>query len=118
MKSKYDLIIVQPIISSYRVPYFRKISQHWKTLFLSSDLNAKEGFGTTEVTDFFHKKTVTYYFFNKKLNYQKGVLTNILKFRPVRLYIGADSRAIAYWLSLILCKYFRNKSILPWTGSI
>ncbi len=103
MKSKYDLIIVQPIISSYRVPYFRKISQHWKTLFLSSDLNVEEGFGTSEVTDFFHNKTVTYHFFNKKLNYQKGVLTNILKFRPVRLYIGADSRAIAYWLSLILC---------------
>lgn len=104
MKKKYELIMVQSTISSYRLPYFKKISIKWPTLFLSSEISTSKGFEKSDLSELKHSTTRIYSLFGGKLNYQNGVLLNLIRYRPRMLYIGADARALTYWLSLILAR--------------
>lgn len=106
MKNKYGMLVVQPIISSYRLPYFKKIASRWDTLFLASDSNKLTGFADITTKDLSFIKTTTLSFWDGKLNYQKGVLSNMIKYQPKKLYIGADARSLSYWLVLVVAKIF------------
>lgn len=101
MFKKYDLLVVQPILSSYRMPYFRKIALHWNTLFLSGEIGTSTGFKSSDTNKLHHIITKQYSLFNK-IHYQTNVLTSIIRYYPKKLYIGADARNFTYWATLLL----------------
>lgn len=98
------LLIIQPLLASYRFSFFNELSQYFENATIMADLKTKEGFNTSFKSlsaEIIHAPILGS---RTKFYYQKGLLKQIIKHRPASIFIAADFRAISFWLTLVLSK--------------
>lgn len=98
-----NLLIVQPIIPTYRKSFFLDLSKQFgKTVVISSE-QKHSGFETVNIANVMHKHSNT--IGNKKiLYYQTGIIYFLLSNKLDSIFIAADFRALHYWLVLLVAK--------------
>jgi len=97
------LVVIQPILTSYRQPFFNELSEHFKTVNVYADLNVGEGF-KSDISGNFNSIHTEVLGNRKTVYYQRGIIFDILKSRPSTIFITADFRALHFWLILIISK--------------
>lgn len=106
---KTELIIAQPLLAPYRLPVFRKLAQAYKTKIICSPTNDKDGFGCAEANGL----QVEYHpvlNLGPHLHYQKGLVSALLRYRPMHFLVAANPRNLAVWLSLVICRLLGVRS--------
>lgn len=105
------LIVVQPILASYRKDFFNEISKHFDKTIIFANLQTSNGF-QSNVNGDFQKVHAPILGKREKIYYQRGIIKNIIKNKPIAIYLTADFRAIHYYLILLLSKVL-NIPIFP-----
>ncbi len=103
MINNKKLVIIQPLLVSYRKDFFNEISEYFDKVIIFANLRASNGF-KSEVQGNFEKFHTEILGKRKKLYFQKGIVFSIIKDRPTAIYLTADFRAIHYYLLLLLAK--------------
>jgi glycosyltransferase involved in cell wall biosynthesis len=105
-KNMKKLLIIQPLIASYRKDFFNDISKYFNKTVIFANLNTSNGF-KSDVEGDFEKIDTPILGKREKMYYQKGIITSILKDRPTIIYLTADFRAVHYYLILLLAKLLK-----------
>lgn len=106
MKKGSYLLIVQPLIASYRKDFFDELSTHFDEVDIYSNINVDNGF-KKNVQGKFNSIHTPIIGKRGKIYYQAGIISAIIKNRPAAIYITADFRAIHYFLILLIAKILR-----------
>ena len=105
------LIIIQPILTSYRKKLFNDLSNHFDKVNIYSIQNSGNGF-QKNIRGKFNSIHTPLIGKREKIYYQSGILKSILKNKPTAIYLTADFRAIHYFLVLLIAKIL-NIPIFP-----
>jgi len=100
------ILIVQPVLTSYRKVFFDALSSSFQLVEVYADLNPGEGF-KLGVEGLFKKKHTPVIGNRKKIYYQVGIIKAVLKNKPSAIFITADFRAVHFWLILILANVLK-----------
>lgn len=106
-----NLLIVQPLIASYRKDFFNEISKYFDKTIIFANLQTSNGF-QSNVNGDFQKVHTPILGKREKIYYQRGIIKNIIKNKPIAIYLTADFRAIHYYLILLLSKIL-NIPVFP-----
>ncbi len=101
------ITIVQPLITSYRIPVYEDLSTKVDLTLLSSSADPKRGFGQFQVKDkgFRHKLLRTFRPFGEKVFlYQAGIAHHVLMERPDAVIVFANLRYLSFWTTVVLCR--------------
>ena len=99
--------LVQPLIASYRIPYYEDLAARTDLTLLSSSADPRQGFGEFEVKGrgWRHKLLKTYRPFGEKVFlYQAGIARHVLTERPDAVIIFANLRYLSFWTTALLCR--------------
>jgi len=108
--SKPLLMLVQPVITAYRIPEFEALAEEWLIDIYSDAPDAKQGFGGLQPDSKkfrYLRHTPTRALLGGRLNFQSGLVTGLLRSRPDAVFITANIRALSYWLLLIVAFFLR-----------
>jgi len=97
------LLIIQPILVSYRKPFFNDLAEYFQKVVVYADLNPGEGF-KSDVDGNFDTIHTPLIGDRKKVYYQKGIISSIFKNKPSVIFMTADFRALHFWLILVISK--------------
>jgi len=104
--SNKKLLIIQPILTSYREKLFDDLSKNFDKINIYSIKNNGNGF-KGNVTGKFNSIHTPFIGNRTKIYYQKGIILSIIKNKPTGIFLTADFRAIHYFLILIIAKIFK-----------
>jgi glycosyltransferase involved in cell wall biosynthesis len=107
MCEKKDMLIIQPVLTGYRITFFNELLMHFDSAVVMTNLQAKEGFQTSFEGLFTRNIHSPVFGKRTKFYYQQGVIKYILKNKPSFVFITADFRALHFWLSLIISKVLK-----------
>lgn len=111
MKSR--LVIVQPVMTSYRYDYFQDLAREFDTTFYAGE-GGSAGFGS--YSDGLNVKSAEVYeMLSGKVLWQSGVMKALIK-RPNAVFMNSNPRNIAMWLCLILSRFLRIPMIVHGQG--
>ena len=98
---KSNLIVVQPVLASYRKTFLVDLNRYFSSVRVYANLKVGNGFKSDVVGSF--RSVHTPVIGNRlSLYYQTGLLTAPIKKDSAAIFITADFRAIHFWLVLIL----------------
>lgn len=100
------LIVIQPILTSYRKNLFDEISNYFDEVVVYADLNPGNGF-KSDVEGVFHKVHTPVFGDRKKIYYQRGIIFSLILNRPTAIFATADFRALHFWIILIISKILK-----------
>lgn len=101
-KSSY-LLIIQPLIASYRKNLYDELSTHFDKVDIYSNTNISNGF-KANVKGKFNSIHTPFIGKREKIYYQTGIVSSIIKNKPTAIYLTADFRALHFWILLFLSK--------------
>ena len=97
------LIIIQPIIASYRLDFFNELARHFNDVIVFSDCMSNQGFSENIDGLFKFVRTKTYGS-RASIYYQNKTISYIIKNKPKLVFMTADPRALNFWAVLFVCK--------------
>lgn len=102
-----NILVVQPILASYRKNMFDELASFFGQVVVLSKLNAGNGFDKNVRGEFktIHtpvKGSSTSFY------YQVGVISSYLRMKPDVVFMTADLRALNFWVMLLVCGLFRT----------
>lgn len=97
------LMIIQPVITSYRLDFFNELATHFNDVIVFSDCISNQGFSENIDGLFKFVRTKTY---GNRANiyYQTKIISYIIKEKPKLVFMTADLRALNFWAVLFICK--------------
>jgi glycosyltransferase involved in cell wall biosynthesis len=105
------LLVIQPLIASYRKDFFDTLSHYFDKVVIYANLETTNGF-KSDIDGKFEKVHTPVLGKREKIYYQKGIIKSILKEKPTAIYLTADFRALHYFLILMVAKVL-NIPIFP-----
>jgi glycosyltransferase involved in cell wall biosynthesis len=104
------LCVIQPILTSYRLPLFLELSRYCQVDVLFSASNAAKGYGNfvqtnTPAVRYFEIPTLRP-FGNQIGMFQRGVVSYLLREEPDAVVIFANPRYLSFWTTLIVARLF------------
>ncbi len=102
MKNR-TLLIVQPLIASYRKNLYDELSDYFDKVNIYSNKNIKNGF-KSDVKGKFNSIHTPFIGKREKIYYQTGIVSSIIKNKPTAIYLSADFRAAHYYIILVVAK--------------
>lgn len=110
MKAFEVLLILQPILTVYRLPVFSELATCRNVVVVSSSSDPKNGYGYANIADTSIKKHYIVKqadIFGGRLNYQVGLLNILRAVRPDKILLSANPRSISVWTVLIYARLFK-----------
>jgi glycosyltransferase involved in cell wall biosynthesis len=101
--SNKKLLIIQPILTSYRKKLFDDLSDNFHKVDIYSIQNSGNGF-KSNIQGKFNSIHTPLIGNRNKIYYQKGIIFSIIKNRPTAIFLTADFRAVHYFLILLIAK--------------
>lgn len=103
-EKKLSVFYIQEILVSYRKPLIDMLSSEYDLTILSGNSDDRSGFKTIHPSNAALINCPCFYFFSKRVFFQKNILKNILIKKPKIILTSASTRNITYWMMLFLCK--------------
>jgi len=97
------LLIIQPILTSYRKKLFDDLSDKFTKVDIYSIQNSGNGF-KGNIQGKFSSINTPLIGNRNKIYYQKGIIFSIIRNRPTAIFLTADFRAVHYFLILLIAK--------------
>ena len=113
MSVKSKLMLVQPVMASYRYDYFLSLASHFD-LTCFADRRTRGGF-LEECSGLNVVHSPILEFLGGRVIFQKGVLAGVLQ-KPDFIFINANIRNITLWLLLLISRLIGVKVILHGQG--
>lgn len=114
---QYKLFIVQPYITNYRLPVFKKMSEkNFNVIVCASkdhSFNIKNE-NNSEYFTFLELKDII--LIKRKLFWQKNLLSNFFTSKPDIVFIAANPRYISSWMLMFIAKLMNKKIFLHGQG--
>jgi glycosyltransferase involved in cell wall biosynthesis len=104
------LLIIQPLLSQYRIVIYDDLSSFYEVYVISSDIKSYSGFGKAVIENTHIKQHIIvpiYEFLKGKLIYQPNLIKYIRKLKPDKIFTYANSRCISYWIVVVYCLLHR-----------
>jgi glycosyltransferase involved in cell wall biosynthesis len=104
------LLIIQPLLSQYRIDVYNELGRVYEVYVLSSDIDASSGCGSAEIENTHIKQHIVEPvcdFFRGKLIYQSHLIKHIKKLKPDKIFTYANLRCISYWILLFYCWFHK-----------
>lgn len=108
------LMVVQPVLASYRYPFFKEVSREIETEFWV-EKNVGKGFDENYDKLKVHDSKIVE-FFGKKIHYQKNIINGFFKFKPSVIFINANPRNITLWVLFALSAFKSVKIFIHGQG--
>ena len=108
------LMYIQPVIASYRMPYFLQVANQFKTTYWAG-CGAKKGF-LDNYQSLRVKNAPIIEFFDGKICFQKNILSGFFSSKPNLVFMNANPRNISMWLLLVFAKMKGVKFLLHGQG--
>lgn len=107
-----SLMIIQPLLSRYRMEVYGELSRRYCVRVLYSPVDQGQGFGSETANfqqdmDLIEVRRSVWP--GGRLFYQHGVIGQVRRMRPDRILTFADPHYISYWILLIYCIFTRRK---------
>lgn len=97
------LMIVQPLVATYRAPLFTGLTQFFDDIvILAAPAGKGSGFGQVRLDGCEQIETPRTNLFGARMYIQRGVLRTLWRRRPTVLFVAADFRALHFWSLLLL----------------
>ena len=107
-----NICIIQPILTSYRIPVFVEMARHCCVTVIYSPADVSQGFGSlpqlSDIDDVKWFEVPTIRFFGKKVGmYQRGIIDSFRKNKPDAVILFSNLRYLSFWSTLCWC-HFHN----------
>ena len=103
------ICIIQPILTSYRLPVFIEMAKHcYLTVVYSASSNIGQGFGNllqiSEIKEIQWIEVPTLSLLGEKVGmYQRGIISLLQKIRPDAIVLFSNLRYLSFWTTLLWC---------------
>jgi len=102
------LLIIQPVLTKYRLPVYAEIALSFETTIISSSSDTKSGFGNADINNTAIKEHIHLKLrkiFGGIFFYQIGILKVLKKIKPDKIYACAATHDLGFWLLLFYCSF-------------
>ena len=100
------LLIVQPVLASYRKAFFDELAEKINLVEVYADLKPGDGF-KSDVEGKFKRVHTPIIGKRNKIYYQIGIIKSVFKKKPSAVFITADFRSLSFWILLMLSRLIR-----------
>lgn len=110
------LMIVQPLLASYRIPFFTDLMADFETVDVCFEHTTKGGFNELPDLPFNGHHTPRTNLLGGRLYIQWGLLRRLIFQRPSALFLVADLRAVHFWFLVLAAWALRIPSFAHGQG--
>ncbi|WP_133468580.1 glycosyltransferase [Paraglaciecola marina] len=116
MGDKKRLMLIQPVLTDYRIYFFNKFTENYSVKLFSDIAEASTGHDVYQKLKCEHVKTPRTIIRSLNVYFQRGLIQGFFKFKPNYIFITAHPKNITFWLLLLVAYFTKTKVFIHGQG--